>query len=109
MVKIETNAIHPTAFLNQPVAAPHQPRFAQQLFNFGMIATGNHNFEKFAALCNTPGGSQGVQTISVYALLQGVYVQPGACENRGCGRMLSAPTERVLFILLYVLKSNLSY
>ena len=28
-----------------------------QLFNFGMIATGNHNFERFAALCNTPGGS----------------------------------------------------
>jgi hypothetical protein len=24
-----------------------------------MIATGNHNFERFAALCNTPGGSQG--------------------------------------------------
>ena len=28
---------------------------------------------------------------------------------RGYGRILSAPTERVLFILLYVLKSNLSY
>ena len=35
-----------------------------------MIATGNHNFERFAALCNTPGGSQGVLTFSVYALLQ---------------------------------------
>jgi hypothetical protein len=67
MVKIETNAIHPTAFLNQPVAAPHQTFFQSvpkrrlkksQLFNFGMIATGNHNFERFAALCNTPGGSQ---------------------------------------------------
>ena len=23
-----------------------------------MIATGNHDFERFAALCNTPGGSQ---------------------------------------------------
>jgi hypothetical protein len=23
-----------------------------------MIATGNHNFERFAALCNTLGGSQ---------------------------------------------------
>ena len=29
-----------------------------QLSNFGMIATGNHNFERFAALCNTLGGSQ---------------------------------------------------
>ena len=48
-----------------------------------MIATGNHNFEKFAALCNTPGGSQGVQTISVYALLQGVCVHPGACKKTG--------------------------
>ena len=28
---------------------------------------------------------------------------------RDYGRILSAPTERVLFILLYVLKSNLSY
>ena len=43
-----------------------------QLFNFGMIATGNHNFERFAALCNTPGGSQAVQTFSLYALLQTV-------------------------------------
>ena len=33
--------------------------FARQLFDFGMIAIGNHNFEKFAALCNAPGGSQG--------------------------------------------------
>ena len=29
-----------------------------QLFNFGMVATGNHHFERFAALCNTLGGSQ---------------------------------------------------
>ena len=33
--------------------------FARQLFDFGMIATGNHNFERFVALCNAPGGSQG--------------------------------------------------
>ena len=31
MVKTEANTIHPAAFVNQPVAAPHQPRFAQQL------------------------------------------------------------------------------
>jgi hypothetical protein len=41
------------------LATPHQPRYAQQLFNYGMIAPGNHHFERFAALCNTPGGSQG--------------------------------------------------
>ena len=34
-----------------------------------MIATGNHDFERFAALCNTPGGSQGVLTFSVYVLV----------------------------------------
>ena len=27
--------------------------FGLTAFNRGMIATGNHNFEKFAALCNT--------------------------------------------------------
>ena len=56
-----------------------------------MIATGNHNFEKFAALCNTPGGSQGVQTISVYALLQGICVHPGACKNPGLRAAISRP------------------
>ena len=56
-----------------------------------MIATGNHNFERFAALCNTPGGSQGVQTISVYALLQGVCVHPGACGNPGLRAAISRP------------------
>ena len=29
--------------------------FGLPAFNSGMIATGNHNFERFAALCNTPG------------------------------------------------------
>ncbi len=37
-----------------------------QLSNFGMIATGNHNFERFAALCNTLGGSQGVEDLRFY-------------------------------------------
>ena len=44
-----------------------------QLFNFGMIATGNHNFERFAALCNTLGGSQGVLTFSVCEPVPGQY------------------------------------
>ena len=30
--------------------------FGLPAFNRGMIATGNHNFEKFAALCNTLSG-----------------------------------------------------
>ena len=37
-----------------------------QLSNFGMIATGNHNFERFAALCNTLGGSQGAENLRFY-------------------------------------------
>ena len=49
-----------------------------------MIATGNHNFERFAALCNTPGGSQGVLTFSVYVLV-GVdtLVAPYSGEAKG--------------------------
>ena len=31
--------------------------FGLPAFNRGMIATGNHNFEKFAALCNTLSGA----------------------------------------------------
>ena len=33
---------------------PSVSPFGLPAFNCGMIATGNHNFEKFAALCNTP-------------------------------------------------------
>ena len=38
-------------------SAPPQLRVRSAAFNSGMIATGNHNFEKFAALCNTPVGA----------------------------------------------------
>ena len=37
--------------------APPQLRVRSAAFNSGMIATGNHNFERFAALCNTPVGA----------------------------------------------------
>ena len=33
---------------------PSVSPFGLPAFNSGMIATGNHNFERFAALCNTP-------------------------------------------------------
>ena len=33
---------------------PSVSPFGLLAFNSGMIATGNHNFERFAALCNTP-------------------------------------------------------
>ena len=48
------------------LATPHQPRYAQQLFNYGMIAPGNHNFERFAALCNTPGEAKNSKTFGEY-------------------------------------------
>ena len=38
-----------------PAGAKVSP-FGLPAFNRGMIATGNHNFEKFAALCNTLSG-----------------------------------------------------
>ena len=36
---------------------PSDSPFGLSAFNCGMIATGNHNFERFAALCNTPKGA----------------------------------------------------
>ena len=48
-----------TVFGLSPSLFSHAPYGARQLLNQGMIATGNHYFERFAALCNTPGGSQG--------------------------------------------------
>ena len=39
-----------------PAGAKVSP-FGLPAFNSGMIAPGNHNFEKFAALCNTLSGA----------------------------------------------------
>ena len=51
-----------------------------QLSNFGMIATGNHNFERFAALCNTLGGSQGAENLRFYHSTNGsVPPASGGC------------------------------
>ena len=46
-------------FCSTPIfrSAPPQLRVRSAAFNSGMIATGNHNFERFAALCNTPVGA----------------------------------------------------
>ena len=59
MVKMEPNAIHPAAFMNQPVATPHQPRYAQQL---------------------PPGGSQEEETISNLQLTY--HVVPGTAGRQ---------------------------
>ena len=43
-------------FVRQLSKNPSVSPFGLPAFNRGMIATGNHNFEKFAALCNTLSG-----------------------------------------------------
>ena len=48
-----------TMRLQQPTEYTPSASLRSAAFNRGMIATGNHHFERFAALCNTPGGSQG--------------------------------------------------
>ena len=53
--------IHPTGFtfyLSPPLIS-YAPVGARQLLNQGMIATGSHHIEKFAALCNALSGEAG--------------------------------------------------
>ena len=53
--------IHPTGFtfyLSPPLNS-YAPVGARQLLNQGMIATGSHHIEKFAALCNALSGEAG--------------------------------------------------
>ena len=63
-----------------------------------MIATGNHNFEKFAALCNTLSGEprrlrrSGRQVGDPYRAYAFIRV---LAEIRGYGRILAAPTGRI--------------
>ena len=86
MVKTEINAIHLAAFVNQPVATPHQPRYAQQL---------------------PPGGSQeevaGAGTIQFTHLFRKQQADSSRpyrayafnrvlAEIRGYGRLRAAPT-----------------
>ena len=68
MVKIETNTTHPAAFLDQPVAAPHQ----------SFLSNGSEvPLDKKSSF--PPGEAKGELTFSVYALV-GVdeYVDPSA-------------------------------
>ena len=62
-----------TMRLQQPTEHTPSASLRSAAFNRGMIATGNHHFERFAALCNTPGGSQGVLTFSVCEPVSGQY------------------------------------
>ena len=56
-----------------------------------------------------PGEAKGCKPLACTLCYKAYAFIRVLAKNRGCGRILSAPTERVLFILLYVLKSNLSY
>ena len=59
-----------TMRLQQPTEYTPSASIRSAAFNRG---TGNHHFERFAALCNTPGGSQGVLTFSVCEPVPGQY------------------------------------
>ena len=62
-----------TMRLQQPTEHTPSASLRSAAFNRGMIATGNHHFERVAALCNTPRGSQGVLTFSVCEPVSGQY------------------------------------
>ena len=59
-----------SVFRSVPIfrSAPPQLRVRSAAFNSGMIAIGNHNFEKFAALCNTPKGAPRALRARGYAI-----------------------------------------
>ena len=62
-----------------------------------MIATGNHNFERFAALCNTPKGAPRAlrangSTYSSTPTVGVLHSTECLLKSGGCGRILSAPT-----------------
>ena len=49
---------------------PSVSPFGLPAFNSGMIATGNHNFERFAALCNTlPGEARALCANTLFCKL----------------------------------------
>ena len=79
------------AYSNQRTTPPQSDlsvpkcRQIRQLFNHGMIAPGNHNFERFAALCNTP-------EVEPRALRAGVCHSPNRSVPSPCGRLIAAPT-----------------
>ena len=122
MVKIGIYSTHPAAFIDQPVATPHQSRqnigsempiFHRDSFPPGEAKGRLRELIPFnVPICSGNGGEprrlrrSGRQVGDPYKVYAFIRV---LAKNRGYGRMLSVPTERVLFILLYVLKSNLSY
>ena len=56
-----------------------------------------------------PGEAKGCKPLACTLCYKAYAFIRVLAKKRDYGRILSARTERVLFILLYVLKSNLSY
>ena len=50
--------------------------FGLPAFNSGMIAPGNHNFEKFAALCNTLSGAPRALRAKMLPLNEALSILP---------------------------------
>ena len=97
LIKQVRYPIHRT--LHETLGARHPSSVSPlgcQLLNQGMIATGNHYFERFAALCNTPGGSQG----GTVRIRLGYHEAIGACrETPQSGPLgLPAPLSGALLV-----------
>ena len=79
---------HGVVPFNEQTPPPH---VRSAPFNSGMIATGNHNFEKFAALCNTLSGearvlrTSGVTLPIPHSLLLITYAHAGGRCRAGSG------------------------
>ena len=69
------------------------PHVRSAPFNSGMIAPGNHNFERFAALCNTLPGEAGALRTSGLAQGSQRHRKPLVSELYRTGRV-RAPTYR---------------
>ena len=79
---------HGVVPFNEQTPPPH---VRSAPFNSGMIAPGNHNFERFAALCNTlPGEARVLRTSGVtlpipHSLLLITYAHAGGRCRAGQG------------------------
>ena len=88
MVETETNTIHPVAFIYQPVATPHQPRYAQQLPPGGSQG----HFVPAGRLIGAPYSWRGVPR------QRAAKSRPYGCgKNRGAHTIQSATCEIILF------------
>ena len=75
-----------TMRLQQPTEYTPSASLRSAAFNRGMIATGNHNFERFAALCNTPEVEPRVlRTVFRRGKIIGIYHPADGLSHRSSG------------------------